>query len=444
MKQGKNSLNYDSPDLIDSADFKNQGNHDNHKNQGSDNVKGWEIKKLGEVCELKPQKKEARDKLKDTDSVTFLPMEDLGILNKEIIGQKERLMKEVAGSYTYFANNDVLLAKITPCFENGKIGIARNLVNGIGFGSSEFIVFRSKGNIQPEYLYYFLSREQIRVEGKKFMSGAVGHKRVSKDWIENYLIPFPPLPEQQRIVVILDEAFAAIAKAKANAQQNLQNAKELFESYLQGVFENKNWEKVKLSELAKDITDGDHMPPPKSEEGFPFITISNINKQNRQIDFSDTFKVPKVYFDKLKENRRPKKGDVLYTVTGSYGIPVLIEDDFEFCFQRHIGLIRPKENVSSKWLYYWILSPNAIFQANDTATGTAQKTVSLTALRNFVLPKMTLKTQQVIVQKLDALNAETKKLESIYQQKINDLEELKKSILQKAFSGELKTVRGEV
>jgi type I restriction enzyme S subunit len=273
---------------------------------------------------------------------------------------------------------------------------------------------------------------------------SVNQASVNQQDINKVEINFPQsLPEQQRIVAILDEAFAAIAKAKANAEQNLKNAKELFESYLQGVFENGNWEKVKLSELAKDITDGDHMPPPKSEEGFPFITISNINKQNRQIDFSDTFKVPKAYFDKLKENRKPKKGDVLYTVTGSYGIPVLIESDIKFCFQRHIGLIRPKENVSSKWLYYWILSPQALFQANDTATGTAQKTVSLKALRNFVLPKMDLKAQQAIVQKLDALSTETKKLESIYQQKINDLEELKKSVLQKAFNGELKTKKAQ-
>ena len=153
---------------------------------------GWEEKTLGEVCELKPQKKEARDKLNQTDLVTFLPMEDLGILNKEIIGVKERQLCDVSGSYTYFADNDVLLAKITPCFENGKIGIARNLINGIGFGSSEYIVFRAKTNITPEYLYYFLSRNQIRTEGKKYMSGAVGHKRVSKEWIENHIIPFPP------------------------------------------------------------------------------------------------------------------------------------------------------------------------------------------------------------------------------------------------------------
>jgi type I restriction enzyme S subunit len=179
------------------------------------------------------------------------------------------------------------------------------------------------------------------------------------------------------------------------------------------------------------------MPPPKTQEGVPFITISNINKQNHQIDFSNTFTVSREYFEKLKANRKPKKGDVLYTVTGSYGIPVLIEHDFEFCFQRHIGLIRPMENVSSKWLYYWILSPQAFMQANDTATGTAQKTVSLTALRNFVVPKVALKTQQTIVHKLDTLSTETKKLEAIYQQKLQLFAELKKAILNRAFSGQL-------
>ncbi|QQS30158.1 MAG: restriction endonuclease subunit S [Sphingobacteriales bacterium] len=125
--------------------------------------------------------------------------------------------------------------------------------------------------------------------------------------------------------------------------------------------------------MATDISDGDHMPPPKSEFGLPFITISNINKQTHKIDFSYTFKVPQKYYDDLKPNKKPIKGDVLYTVTGSYGIPVLIDDNFQFCFQRHIGLIRPSKNLDSKLLYYWILSPQAISQANETATGTAQK-----------------------------------------------------------------------
>jgi type I restriction enzyme S subunit len=164
-------------------------------------------------------------------------MEDLGVLNKEIVGVKERQLKDVAGSYTYFANNDVLLAKITPCFENGKIGIARNLTNGVGFGSSEYIVFRTFGNIEPEYLYYFLSRNQIREEGKKFMSGAVGHKRVSKEWIENYLISFPTSLEVQQIIVQkLDTLSTETKKLEAIYQQKINDLEEMKKSILQKAF----------------------------------------------------------------------------------------------------------------------------------------------------------------------------------------------------------------
>ncbi|OGU55971.1 MAG: hypothetical protein A2X64_08855 [Ignavibacteria bacterium GWF2_33_9] len=199
---------------------------------------GWEEKTIKEVCELKPQKKEARDKLRDTDLVTFLPMEDLGVLTKEIVGIKEKQLKDVAGSYTYFADNDVLLAKITPCFENGKIGIARNLINGIGFGSSEYVVFRTLGQIEPEYLYFFLSRNRIREEGRKYMSGAVGHKRISKDWIENYIIQFPKsLKEQQSIVSKLDALRAETQKLEAVYQKKIKDLEELKKSILQKAFE---------------------------------------------------------------------------------------------------------------------------------------------------------------------------------------------------------------
>jgi len=200
------------------------------ENNGDD----WEEKKIIEVCEIKPQKQEARDKLRSNDFVTFLPMEDLGVLNKEIVGVKERQFKDVSGSYTYFANNDVLLAKITPCFENGKIGIARNLVNGIGFGSSEYIVFRVQEKIETEYLYYFLSRNAIREEGKRYMSGAVGHKRVSKDWIENYVIAFPKSKNvQQTIVQKLDALSTETKKLDAIYKKKLEDLEELKKSILQ-------------------------------------------------------------------------------------------------------------------------------------------------------------------------------------------------------------------
>lgn len=198
---------------------------------------GWEEKKLREAFEIKPPKKEAKEKLSDNELVSFLPMEDLGVCENEIKPVKERPLKDVAGSYTYFAENDVLLAKITPCFENGKLGVAKNLTNGIGFGSSEYIVFRSNGEIEPEFLFYFLSRNSFREEGKKFMSGAVGHKRVSKDWIENYLFPFPKSKEaQQTIVRQLDALRAETQKLEAVYQKKIDDLEELKKSILQKAF----------------------------------------------------------------------------------------------------------------------------------------------------------------------------------------------------------------
>lgn len=301
------------------------------------------IKKLCEICQINPSKAEARKKLSSTDLVSFIPMSDLGIQSKTISLNEIKQLKEVVGSYTYFANDDVLLAKITPCFENGKLGIARNLTNGIGFGSSEYIVFRSKGIVESEYLFYFLSQDSFRIDGARSMTGAVGHKRVAKEFIENHPILVPPLPEQKRIVSIVDEAFEAIDIAIDNTKQNLTNARELFDSYLNDIFiKNGNEQKwVSLSDITTEITDGDHQPPPKSESGIPFITISNINKQDRKVDFSNTFKVSPEYFKKIKDNKKPRRGDLLYTVTGSYGIPVIVDYDVDFCFQRHIGLIRP-------------------------------------------------------------------------------------------------------
>ncbi len=400
---------------------------------------GWQVKTLGEVCQIKPSKSEARSKIASDELVSFLPMEALGIGEKFVRAPQVKPLSAVVGSYTYFADGDVLLAKITPCFENGKLGIAEGLTNGIGFGSSEYIVFRPEKTLGKEWLYYYLSRETFRVEGAARMSGAVGHKRVAKEFIESYPISIPPLPEQQRIVGILDEAFDGIAAAKASAEKNLQNARALFESRLQSVFTDawKTGELVTLADLATDVTDGDHMPPPKAPSGVPFITIGNIAKDTHTVDFTETFMVSREYYDRLKPNKKPKIGDILYTVTGSFGIPVLVNEHREFCFQRHIGLVRPKPEVSSEWLYYLLMSPQIFTQANDGATGTAQRTVSLKLLRGFQVPRIPLAFQQEAAAKLNAVIEETQRLESIYQRKLAALEVLKKSLLHQAFSGGL-------
>lgn len=281
----------------------------------------------------------------------------------------------------------------------------------------------------PKFFYYQLQTAQLD------SLGYARHYKLLKELQINY----PDKAEQHRIVALLDEAFDGIATARANAEKNLHNARAVFESHLQSVF-TEAWqagEPVTLAELATDITDGDHMPPPKAPSGIPFITIGNVAKGNRKIDFSDTFMVPREYFDALKPNKKPRVGDVLYTVTGSFGIPILVNEQRDFCFQRHIGLIRPKTDVSSEWLFYLLMSPQIIQQAYAGATGTAQKTVSLKVLRGFKVPRIPLIMQKAATSTLNNLANETQRLESLYQRKLDALDALKQSLLHQAFSGAL-------
>lgn len=179
------------------------------------------------------------------------------------------------------------------------------------------------------------------------------------------------------------------------------------------------------------------MPPPKSAQGVPFITIGNIDKRTKTIDFTDAFRVPQDYFQNLKSNRRPKGGDILYTVTGSYGVPVLVSDDAPFCFQRHIALVRPRAEVDSRWVYWLLASPQVRRQADAGARGAAQKTVSLTLLRGFDVPRVNRTRQVETVTNLDRMHKEAQQLESVYQHKLAALDELKQSLLHEAFSGKL-------
>ena len=187
---------------------------------------GWKTALLSELCDLKPPKGLARSMLEDDDNVSFVPMSDLGELEKRFEVKEVRRFKDVVNGYTYFGDGDVLCAKITPCFENGKLGVATGLANGVGFGSSEFVVMRSKGDLIPDYLFYYLSRDEFRKTGERVMSGAVGHKRVPRDFFEDLEVPLPPLDEQKRIVAKLDQAFAALNRARANAEEHQHGKKQ--------------------------------------------------------------------------------------------------------------------------------------------------------------------------------------------------------------------------
>ena len=301
------------------------------------------------------------------------------------------------------------------------------------------IVRPAPGRFDPDFFGHMLQdiEPMLMVSGV----GSGGQTELNRRALaEGFVVAFPEsIPEQRRIVAVVDEAFAAIATARANTALCLRDAREIPVIHLQAVFA-EAWRSSPLgtlSDLASDITDGDHQPPPKAVSGIPFITITNIVKETRKIDFSDTFMVPPAYFQALKSGKRPRKGDVLYTVTGSFGIPVIVEERVEFCFQRHIALVRPRAGIDSTWLYYLLLSPQVFKQADDRATGTAQRTVSLKVLRSLEVPLVAPGLQQEIVAELDAINAETQMLSDIYQRKLLTLDELNQSLQHEAFAGAL-------
>jgi type I restriction enzyme S subunit len=402
---------------------------------------GWEARKLLEACEIKPQKSEAKTRLKSNDKVSFVPMENLGINQKILIPKQERSLSEVEGSYTYFADDDVLLAKITPCFENGKLGIAKNLRNGIGFGSSEYIVFRTGNSLYNEFLYYFLSQEDFRINGAKSMSGAVGHKRVAKSFIEGTLIPIPPLPEQKRIVAILDSAFEKIAKAKENAEKNLQNARELFESYLQSVFANpgNGWEEKKLGDMC-DFVRGPFGGSLKKSIFKP----KGYAVYEQQHAIYDQFDDVRYFIDEKKFNEMKRfelnSGDLIMSCSGTMGKMAIVPEKIKKgIINQALLKLTPSKEISVVFLKLWMQSDNFQESLKAYSQGAAiQNVASVKILKEIKMPVPSMNEQKRIVAKLDALSAETKKLEAIYQQKLADLEELKKSILQKAFTGQLK------
>lgn len=185
------------------------------------------------------------------------------------------------------------------------------------------VISDKSGEFDQDYLYYFLSSANAYRQFDQLAAGSTV-RNLNIESAKKVRVPLPTLSEQKRIVAILEEASEGINTAIANAEKNLANARELFNSYLNIVF-GEEGDQALLSELATDITDGDHSPPPKAASGVPFITISDIVKPTRTIDFTNTFFVPDAYFQNLKANKKPRVGDVLYTVTGAtLGIPVLV------------------------------------------------------------------------------------------------------------------------
>ena len=292
-------------------------------------------------------------------------------------------------------------------------------------GADGVKILQPKEFLVPRFFYYQLQSVHL---------DSLGYARHYK-LLKELEIGYPEISEQQQIVKVLDRILEKMVKAKENAEKNLQNARDLFESYLQSIFNNPGdgWEIKKLGEVY-DVRDGTHDSPKYHNEGFPLITSKNL--KNDLLTFKNVQYISDEDYIKINERSKVDRGDVLFAMIGTIGNPVVVEVDPIFAI-KNVALFKIPKNQSNYFLKYYLDSKLVIEKMSDESKGATQKFVGLGYLRNFIISIPSFPEQQNIVAKLDALSAETKKLETIYQQKLNDLEELKKSILQKAFKGEL-------
>jgi type I restriction enzyme S subunit len=195
---------------------------------------GWKWVKLGEVCEINPR----RPFIERVDNrpTSFIPMDAVDAISGTITKPQARPYGEIKKGYTFFAEGDVLFAKITPCMQNGKHTIARRLIDGIGFGTTEFHVIRPKEASIPEVVWFFLRQPHILLEATEHFTGAVGQQRLPEDYLKVRQIPLPPLSEQTRIAAILKEQMAAVEKARKVAEEELEAIKTLPAAILRKAF----------------------------------------------------------------------------------------------------------------------------------------------------------------------------------------------------------------
>lgn len=330
----------------------------------------------------------------------------------------------------------------------GKVGIIPSCIDGANLTENAAKITNIKG-INQKYLCLFLKSEFAQYQMQS-ATIATTQAKLALFRIESLTFPLPTLSEQQRIVERIEELFAKLDEAK----ERLQEVADSFAVRKAGILHkaftgeltkqwrrengvsDESWENVSLDSVCKSIYDGDHMPPPKSETGIPFLVISNVN--TGFISFEKCRFVPEEYYDGLSETRTPEIGDILYTIVGSYGIPVMVDTDKKFCFQRHMALLKPKD-IYNRFLWRQLQTQSFFEQATSIATGTAQLTVPIKGLRKLIVKCPTLPEQHEIVRLIDDLLARERSAQQAAEQALASIDLMKKSILARAFRGELGT-----
>ncbi|TRZ78504.1 restriction endonuclease subunit S [bacterium] len=398
-------------------------------------MKSWQTKKLGEVCDIfngnsvnAKVKKEKYFGL--TAGYPFIATKDVNF-DSSIDYENGVKIPNNETKFKISKKNSVLI-----CAEGGSAGRKIGFTaKDVCFGNKLFSINSGKHN--NKFIYYFCFTNYFQKEFKKSLTGIIGGVSLKK--FKNIQILLPPLTEQKAIVKKLDEIFEKTVKAKENAEKNLQNAKDLFELYLENIFINPedNWGEKSLGEIAT-FRNGMNFTKKSRGESIKIVGVK---------DFQKNFWIPSKNLElvtidgKLNETDSLKENDIL--TVRSNGNPKLIgrcilsrkvtEKTSHSGFTIRIRLNSNKNY--SQYLCHYLKSQTAKKQLIESGTGMSIKSLNQVTLASLVIPIPPLQTQKAIVKKLDALSEQTKKLEGIYKQKLVDLEELRKSVLKSAFAG---------
>ncbi len=400
--------------------------------------KGWEIKKLNELCDfsngLWTGKKPPFQKIgviRNTNFTKDCLLDDRDIIYLDVEQSQFQKRKLKYG--------DIIIEKSGggPKQPVGRVVVFDKTEGNFSFSNfTSAIRIKDKNNVDFNFLHKYLFYKYISGATEKMQNYSTGIRNLKFNEYKELPIPLPPLSEQRRIVSILDKCFSAIEQSRNNAEQNLINAKEIFNCVLDSILYDKKWEIERLGNVCKKIEYGTSSKAQTKGE-LPVLRMGNI--QNGRFVWDNL-----VYSNNKDDNKKYllKHNDVLFNRTNSpelVGKTAIYKSEKPAIFAGYLIRIHRKEDLlDADYLNYYLNSKMA-FEYGKTVviSSVNQANINGTKLKTYPIPLPSLKEQQAIVHKLDTLRIETQKLESIYQKKILLLEELKKSILQKAFSGEL-------
>jgi type I restriction enzyme S subunit len=382
--------------------------------------KGWQITKLGDVC--------AFDKVQGIHrGLPYVGLEHIESHTARFIGSSSP--QSVKSSTFRFSYEHVLYGRLRPYLNKA---LAPDFE---GHCSTEIFPLKPSRELSREYLLYWLLADETCELIDATCTGA-RMPRAQMNEVMDFDFPLPPLAEQQRIVGLLDEAFEGLATAKANAQKNLQNARDLFASHLQSVLQCRKWKWKTLGDLCDDVEYGSSAKS-KADGGVPVLRMGNI--QDGRLDWENL-----VYTDDKAEIKKYllKHNDVLFNRTNSpelVGKTAIYKSEMPAIFAGYLIRIHRKEDLLDGDYLTYFLNSQIAFDYGKTVviSSVNQANINGTKLKSYPIPAPSLAEQKAIVAKLDELSEETQRLARLYEQKLAALEALKKSLLHQAFSGEL-------